>query len=85
MEAYPDWALELTKKFEKFELSRVPRVENSAVNALAALASTSDVKMTRMILVETISQPSVRLKTVSFVTTQAMRRRLEAQMDDSGP
>jgi len=78
MEAYLDQVRELTTKFEKFELIKVPRAENSAADALAALASTSEVTITRIIPVETIAQPSIRLEETNFVTTRAMRTRLEA-------
>ena len=85
MEAYLNLVRELTGKFEQFELTRVPRAENSAADALAALPSTSEVIIARVIPVETISNPSIRLDEVSFVTTRAMRRRLDAQLGENGP
>ncbi|KAG7658044.1 Ribonuclease H domain [Arabidopsis suecica] len=85
MEAYLNLVQELAGKFEKFELTRIPRAENSAADALAALASTSEVTVARIIPVEIISQPSIRLDGISFVTTRAMRRRLDAQSAENGP
>ncbi|XP_056860130.1 uncharacterized protein LOC130508574, partial [Raphanus sativus] len=47
----------LTKQFDKFELTRIPRGENSSADALAALASTSDPLVKRIIPVERIEKP----------------------------
>ena len=85
MESYLDLVRELSKKFERFELSRVPQAKNSVVDALAALASSSEVTVARIIPFETISQPSLRLEVVSFVTTRAMRKQLEAQANNPDP
>ena len=84
MEAYLNLVREVSGRFEQFELTRIPRAENSAANALAALASTFEVTLPRVIPVETISQPSIRLDEISFVTTRAMRRRLDAQSAENG-
>ncbi|KAG7636247.1 Ribonuclease H domain [Arabidopsis thaliana x Arabidopsis arenosa] len=84
MEAYLNLVREVSGKFEQFELTRIPRAENSAADALASLASTFEVTLPRVIPVETISQPSIRLDEISFVTTRAMRRRLDAQSAENG-
>lgn len=39
----------------------IPRSDNSSADALAALASTSDPSLKRMIPVESIDQPSIKL------------------------
>jgi len=85
MEAYLYQVRELTTKFEKFDLIKIPRAENSAADALAALASTSEVTVTRIIPVETIAQPSIRLEETNFVTARAMRRRLDEQAGSPEP
>ena len=85
MEAYLNLVRKLSSKFEQFELTRVPRAENSAADALAALASTSEVTVARIIPIETISHPSILLVEISFVTTRAMRKRLDAQLGENSP
>jgi len=81
MEAYLDLLRELAEKFEKFELIKVPRAENSAADALAALASTPEITVRRIISVETIAQPNIRIEEINFVT-RAMRRQLEVQANN---
>ena len=85
MEAYLNLVRKLSSKFEQFELTRVPRAENSAADALAALASTSEVTVARIIPIETISHSSILLVEISFVTTRAMRKRLDAQLGENSP
>ncbi|XP_010451602.1 PREDICTED: uncharacterized protein LOC104733747 [Camelina sativa] len=62
MEAYLAAARELATKFDDFEINKIPRSENSAADALAALASTSDPATTKIIPVEVIEFPSIRLE-----------------------
>ncbi|XP_010495565.1 PREDICTED: uncharacterized protein LOC104772676 [Camelina sativa] len=78
MEAYLSAARELVTKFEDFEITKIPRSENSAADALAAFASTSDPTMTRIIPVEVIEFPSIRLES-SNVVTWAMKKQLAAE------
>jgi len=63
MGAYLEVVLNLTKQFDKFELTRIPRGENSSADALAALASTSDPLVKRIIPVEGIEKPSIDIAT----------------------
>jgi len=81
MEAYLDLLRELAEKFEKFELIKVSRAENLVADALAALASTPEITVTRIISVETIAQPNIRIEEINFVT-RAMRRQLEVQANN---
>ncbi|XP_010496006.1 PREDICTED: uncharacterized protein LOC104773139 [Camelina sativa] len=78
MEAYLSTARELVAKFEDFEITKIPRSENSAADALASLASTSDPAMTRIIPVEVIQFPSIRLES-SNVVTRANKKKLAAK------
>ncbi|XP_010480610.1 PREDICTED: uncharacterized protein LOC104759371 [Camelina sativa] len=78
MEAYLSTARELVARFEEFEITKIPRSENSAADALASLASTSDPAMTRIIPVEVIQFPSIRLES-SNVVTRAMKKQLAAE------
>ncbi|XP_010456559.1 PREDICTED: uncharacterized protein LOC104738020 [Camelina sativa] len=73
MEAYLAAARELALKFDDFEVTKIPRSENSAAYALASLASASDPTVTRVIPVEVIEYPSIRLEG-SSVVTRAMRK-----------
>ncbi|KAG7594095.1 Ribonuclease H-like superfamily [Arabidopsis thaliana x Arabidopsis arenosa] len=86
MEAYLAQVQHLSKKFQSFELTRIPRGENSAADALAALASSSEVTVSRMIPVEVIEHPSITgsspsVGEMNFVTTRAMRRRMNMDPD----
>lgn len=54
MEAYHTVVKGLAQKFNKFELVRIPRGEKTSADALAALASTFDLYLKRIILVECI-------------------------------
>ncbi|XP_019085481.1 PREDICTED: uncharacterized protein LOC109126408 [Camelina sativa] len=78
MEAYLSIARELVAKFEDFEITKIPRSENSAADALASLASTSDPTTTRIIPVEIIQYPSIRLEN-SNVVTREMKMQLAAE------
>ncbi|XP_010424499.1 PREDICTED: uncharacterized protein LOC104709616 [Camelina sativa] len=78
MEAYLSTARELVTKFEDFEITKIPQSENSAADALASLASTSDPAMTRIIPVEVIQFPSIRLES-SNVVTRANKKKLAAK------
>ncbi|XP_010451170.2 PREDICTED: uncharacterized protein LOC104733278 [Camelina sativa] len=78
MEAYLSAARELVTKFEEFEITKIPRSENSAADALASLTSTSDPTMTRIIPVEVIQFPSIRLES-SNVVTRAIKKQLAAK------
>ncbi|XP_056866212.1 uncharacterized protein LOC130512351 [Raphanus sativus] len=63
MGAYLEVVQNLTRQFDKFELTRIPRGENSSADALAALASTSDPLVKRIIPVEGIEKPSIDIAT----------------------
>ncbi|CAA7037718.1 unnamed protein product [Microthlaspi erraticum] len=61
MDAYLKQTQELAKTFKTFELTKIPRSENSEADALAALASKTESALRRVIPVETIDQPSIKL------------------------
>ncbi|XP_010506877.1 PREDICTED: uncharacterized protein LOC104783415 [Camelina sativa] len=59
MDAYLKVVRDLSQKFESFEIIKIPRSDNAPADALAMLASTSDPDLRRVILVESIEQPSI--------------------------
>lgn len=61
MEAYLAILQEIGHQFDHFGLTRIPRGENTLADALAALASTSNLTVRRIILVEGIENPSINL------------------------
>ncbi|CAA7055006.1 unnamed protein product [Microthlaspi erraticum] len=61
MDAYLKQTQRLAKAFKTFELTKIPRSENSEADALAALASKTESALRRVIPVETIDEPSIKL------------------------
>ena len=52
---------ELLKKFIRFQVRHVPRAENTRADALAKLATTSQEDLDRLISVEHLPEPSVKV------------------------
>ncbi|CAA7017574.1 unnamed protein product [Microthlaspi erraticum] len=61
MDAYLKQTQRLAKAFKTFELIKILRSENSEADALAALASKTESALRRVIPVETIDEPSIKL------------------------
>ncbi|XP_056854988.1 uncharacterized protein LOC130509719 [Raphanus sativus] len=80
MGAYLEVVQNLTRQFDKFELTRIPRGENSSADALAALASTSDPLVKRIIPVEGIEKPSI-----DIATKAEKESKLKAQPEGTCP
>ena len=59
MDAFLKLVQNLAQEFDCFALTRIPRSENVQADALAALASSSDLGLKRVILVEFIEHPSI--------------------------
>jgi len=62
MDAYLRVVRELSYNFEVFELTKIRCNDNATANALTVLASTSDPDLRRVILVECIDVPSIKLQ-----------------------
>lgn len=61
MDAYLRVVQQLAKDFKSFELNKIPRGDNTTADALAAPASTFDPHLRCIILVESITIPSIKL------------------------
>ena len=61
MEAYMAHVQDQAKQFDELKLTRIPRGENTSADALAAVASTSNPNLRRVIPVEFIEKPSIKL------------------------
>ena len=61
MEAYMAHVQDQAKQFDELKLTRIPRGENTSADALAAVASTSNPNLRRVIPVEFIERPSIKL------------------------
>ena len=69
MVAYLNKVKELIKGFSHFAIHQVPRVRNSQADALARLASTRDVGLFEVVLVEFLTEPSITHHEVNVVMT----------------
>ena len=61
MEAYMAHVQDQAKQFDELKLTRIPRGENTSADALSAVASTSNPNQRRVIPVEFIEKPSIKL------------------------
>ena len=60
MVAYLNKTKDLLAQFTKYTLQQIPRDQNSNVDALAKLASAKDADTLNIVLVERLSEPSIR-------------------------
>ncbi|KFK24358.1 hypothetical protein AALP_AAs56437U000100, partial [Arabis alpina] len=85
MEAYLQVAKELAAQFEECTVTRIPREENTDADALAVVASKTDEDVRRVIPVEFIKKPSIRLRNLANVVTRSQAAKHKAQGDLTEP
>ncbi|KFK23034.1 hypothetical protein AALP_AAs55118U000100, partial [Arabis alpina] len=85
MEAYLQVAKELAAQFKECTVTRIPREENTDVDALAVVASKTDEDVRRVIPVEFIKKPSIRLRNLANVVTPSQAAKHKAQGDLTEP
>ncbi|KFK34296.1 hypothetical protein AALP_AA5G126700 [Arabis alpina] len=73
MEAYFQVAKELAAQFEECTVTRIPREENTDADALAVITSKTDEDVRRVIPVEFIKKPSIRLRNLAARPTKKAR------------